>query len=151
MRCDSTSNSTISNYHCFSRFSRESQRAGKFSTYEVCGEIGHTVLECQVSMSFFQESESEKIYMANYSKQSYNIHFNNVYDTNWNNHSNSPHWNNEFAPSQLDFEQVSYCQHALNYQQAPQKLNLEIILENFIKTTNERLERDKNKNTRVFN
>jgi hypothetical protein len=32
----------------------------------------------------------------------------------------------------------------LNYQQAPQKSNLEIILKNFIKTPNEMLERDRN-------
>jgi hypothetical protein len=67
MRCNSTSNATLSNYHRFSGFSQESQRAGKFSTCEVCGEIGHTTLECQVGMSFFQESESKNFYMTNYS------------------------------------------------------------------------------------
>jgi hypothetical protein len=81
MRCDSTSNSIFSNYHRFSGFSQESQRAGKFSTCEVYSEIGYTALKCQVGMSFFQESESKFFYMKNYSNQSYNNQFNNVYDT----------------------------------------------------------------------
>jgi hypothetical protein len=66
-------------------------------------------LECQVDMSFFQEPESKFFYMTNYSNQSYNNQFNNVYDTDWNNHSNFPHKNNEFVPSQSNFEQVFYC------------------------------------------
>jgi hypothetical protein len=53
MRCDSTSNSIFSNYHRFLGFSQGSQRADKFLTCEVCGEIGHATLECQVGMSFF--------------------------------------------------------------------------------------------------
>jgi hypothetical protein len=70
-------------------------------------------------MSFFQEPEFENFYMINYSNRSYNNQFNNIYDTDWNNHSNFPHWNNESALSQSNFDQVSYCQHVLNYQQAP--------------------------------
>jgi hypothetical protein len=69
MRYDLTSNSVFSNYHRFSGFYQESKMASKFSTCEVYGEIGHTALECQI------------IYMANYSNQSYNNQFNNIYDT----------------------------------------------------------------------
>jgi hypothetical protein len=67
MRCDLTNNSVFSNYHRFSGFSQESQRASKFSTYKVCGKICHTALECQVDISFFQEPESKNFYMTNYS------------------------------------------------------------------------------------
>jgi hypothetical protein len=81
MRYDLTSNSVFSNYHRFSGFYQESQMASKFSTCEVCGEIGHMALECQVDVSFFQEPESKIFYMANYSNQSYNNQFNNIYDT----------------------------------------------------------------------
>jgi hypothetical protein len=84
------SNSTLFNYHRFLGFSQESQSAGKFSTCEVYSEIGHTVLECQVGMSFFQELESKHFYMINYSNHSYDNQFNNIYDTDWNNHSNFP-------------------------------------------------------------
>jgi hypothetical protein len=67
MRCDLINNSIFSNYQCFTGFFQESQRTCKFLTCEVYGEIGHTSLECQVGMSFFQEPEYEKFYMINYS------------------------------------------------------------------------------------
>ena len=100
---------------------------------EICGFIEHLTLNCQVGSSFAQDT-SEINYVNNFNPRLTNDPYFNTCNPGWRNHPNLSYKSNP-NPSNLpqvntrpppEFQRLSFPQ------QAPQKSNLETMMENML-------------------
>jgi hypothetical protein len=104
--------------------------AGNIFSCEHCGGMDHTTLECQLGR---QESGLDQVNALNNFGRPQNYPYSNTYNSGWRNHPNFSYKNNpNMVPQQNNQNPPGFPQRQFNSQPAPQKSNLEIMMENFM-------------------
>jgi len=99
---------------------------------EICGSIDHLIENRQVGRSFAQHISNQVNYVNNFNSRSINDHYSNIYNPAWRGHPNFSYRPNRSTMPQMNARQALGFQRPFFSQQAPQKSNLEAIMDSML-------------------
>lgn len=101
-------------------------------SYEICGSIDHLTENCQVGSPFAKNTSYQVNYVSNFNLRPINDPYSNTYNPGWRNHPNFSYRPNPSLMPQMNARQPLEFQRPPFPQQAPQKSNLEAMVESML-------------------